>query len=78
MYKTSPFKADRNHLHHRILSLGLNHKEVTAVLVFINKLLMVLAFGIVNLETHVQLFSLIICGSLLFGLPFVVKNKSGT
>ena len=28
----SPFSADRNHIHHRLLGLGLDHKQATAVL----------------------------------------------
>ncbi|EOR94029.1 Undecaprenyl-phosphate N-acetylglucosaminyl 1-phosphate transferase [Arcticibacter svalbardensis MN12-7] len=34
----SPFKADRNHLHHRMLSLGLSHMMATLVLVLITGL----------------------------------------
>jgi UDP-GlcNAc:undecaprenyl-phosphate/decaprenyl-phosphate GlcNAc-1-phosphate transferase len=29
---TSPFKADRNHIHHRLMALGLGHRGTTAVL----------------------------------------------
>ena len=73
--KTSPFKADKNHIHHRMLLLGLSHKETTGVIVFVNVLIIVLAFGMASLEIHLQLLSLIVYGSMLFGLPFVVKPK---
>ncbi len=32
----SPFKADKNHTHHLLLSIGLKHREVTFVLVLVN------------------------------------------
>ncbi|MDN3584344.1 MraY family glycosyltransferase [Mucilaginibacter flavus] len=34
----SPFEADRNHIHHRILGLGLNHLQTTICLSLINLL----------------------------------------
>ena len=36
----SPFAADRSHLHHRLLGLGLNHREVVLVLYALQALLM--------------------------------------
>ncbi|GAA4328196.1 MraY family glycosyltransferase [Mucilaginibacter gynuensis] len=32
----SPFTADRNHLHHRMLRLGFNHLQTTVILTFVN------------------------------------------
>lgn len=32
----SPFKADKNHVHHLLLSIGLKHRQVTFILVFVN------------------------------------------
>ncbi len=32
----SPFKADKNHVHHLLLSMGLKHRQVTFVLVLVN------------------------------------------
>lgn len=40
----SPFKADRNHIHHRLLDLGLTHLQTTLLLVMANLLIIVLAF----------------------------------
>jgi UDP-GlcNAc:undecaprenyl-phosphate GlcNAc-1-phosphate transferase len=39
----SPFKADRNHIHHRILRLGLTHLQTTSLLVFTNLFFIYLA-----------------------------------
>jgi UDP-N-acetylmuramyl pentapeptide phosphotransferase/UDP-N-acetylglucosamine-1-phosphate transferase len=35
-HKKSPFSPDKNHLHHMFLALGYNHKQATAILLFIN------------------------------------------
>ncbi len=32
----SPFHADKNHIHHLLLSIGLKHKEVTFILILVN------------------------------------------
>ena len=32
----SPFYPDRNHLHHRLLRMGLNHKKTVYLMYFIN------------------------------------------
>ncbi len=40
----SPFTADRNHIHHLLLSLGLQHKQVTLVLFCVSLLFCALAF----------------------------------
>ncbi len=43
----SPFRADRNHIHHRILRLGFNHLQTTAILSGVNlgAIAMVLLFS---------------------------------
>jgi len=40
---TSPFKADRNHVHHRLLFVGLSHVQTTLVLSVLNVLFIALA-----------------------------------
>lgn len=50
----SPFKADKNHLHHRLLMLGFTHFQTTAIIVFANFLfiltvLVLKSLGIVQL-----------------------------
>ncbi|WP_412984124.1 MraY family glycosyltransferase [Pontimicrobium sp. IMCC45349] len=73
--KTSPFQADKNHIHHHLVKLGLNHKKTTAVVVLINALVIVIAFMLVNIEIHFQLALLIVLGTMLFTLPFAIKAK---
>lgn len=44
MQRKSPFKADRNHIHHWLLKIGLNHKMVCYVLCTINVLFVLMAY----------------------------------
>ena len=43
---TSPFTADRNHVHHRLLFVGLSHVQTTLVLSVINVLFIALALSV--------------------------------
>ena len=45
--RISPFKPDKNHMHHLLLSIGLKHRQVTFVLVSVN-----LSFIVLGLIGH--------------------------
>ena len=47
----SPFKADNNHLHHRLLGLGFSHMQTTLILVIFNALFVILASSLSELNT---------------------------
>lgn len=55
---TSPFTADSNHLHHRLLFLGLSHMQSTLVLTVVNILFIVMALSLQDLG-NTQLISLV-------------------
>ncbi|HEX2584184.1 MAG TPA: MraY family glycosyltransferase [Steroidobacteraceae bacterium] len=40
----SPFQADRNHIHHRLLSLGFQHNEAVIIIYGVQSLLLVMAW----------------------------------
>jgi hypothetical protein len=42
--RRSPFHADRIHIHHRLLDLGLSHIGVTVVLIVVNIAFIILAY----------------------------------
>ncbi|MAX70013.1 MAG: undecaprenyl-phosphate alpha-N-acetylglucosaminyl 1-phosphate transferase [Flavobacteriaceae bacterium] len=71
VHKKSPFSADKNHLHHRFLSLGFTHKQTTSIIVFINVLLIVIAFQAKKLDIHLQLVILLASGTVLYSLYFL-------
>ncbi|MEE4247486.1 MAG: MraY family glycosyltransferase, partial [Kangiellaceae bacterium] len=71
IHKTSPFVADKNHLHHRFLSIGFSHVQTTAMVVFINVILIVITYSCKNLDIHMQLLILLVSGTILYSLYFI-------
>lgn len=55
----SPFKADRNHLHHRMLALGLTHMQATGVLSLVAVLFVATALAFQNVGSN-QLVGILI------------------
>ncbi|TDQ09913.1 glycosyltransferase family 4 protein [Pedobacter metabolipauper] len=55
--KTSPFKADSNHLHHRLLFLGMSHIQATLVLSVVNVMFIIMALSLQDMD-GTQLISL--------------------
>lgn len=70
--KRSPFSADRNHIHHRLLALGLSHKKATITLGIINILVIALAFLIKDLYINLQLYLLVLVVPLLYFSPWLL------
>lgn len=72
----SPFSADRNHLHHLLLDLGLSHLQATSVLAAVNVSFIVMAFALQ--EMNVTLLLVVIFGlalSLTWQLERMVKRR---
>jgi hypothetical protein len=72
----SPFAADRNHIHHYFLELGLTHKQTTLVSVAINAAYIAFAFLMQDLGT--TYLSILVFGSALVltgGLYWMKKRK---
>lgn len=73
----SPFTADKNHVHHLLLSLGLKHREVTFILIGISIAFIILAVLIRNLSNgFVAVIVLTICVLLTKLLWALVEKKS--
>jgi UDP-N-acetylmuramyl pentapeptide phosphotransferase/UDP-N-acetylglucosamine-1-phosphate transferase len=66
----SPFTADSNHIHHRLLSLGLSHVQATLVLASVNVVFVISALALQDLG-DTQLPSLIML--LMLGLNGVLS-----
>jgi UDP-N-acetylmuramyl pentapeptide phosphotransferase/UDP-N-acetylglucosamine-1-phosphate transferase len=61
----SPFTADRNHIHHRMLRLGYTHMQATLILAGINILSIVTALTLAQLG-NLTLIIIIVVNSMLF------------
>jgi UDP-N-acetylmuramyl pentapeptide phosphotransferase/UDP-N-acetylglucosamine-1-phosphate transferase len=74
----SPFSADRNHIHHYLLELKLNHKQTTLVAVGSNILYIVAAFALQDLGPNYLM--LIVVGSALAStvVLYLAKKRKTT
>jgi UDP-N-acetylmuramyl pentapeptide phosphotransferase/UDP-N-acetylglucosamine-1-phosphate transferase len=73
----SPFVADKNHLHHRLLTLGFSHKKATYTIMGINLMFILSVFalqdiGVVNVMAFIFIF-----GGFLFMIPayFIQRGR---
>jgi len=75
--KRSPFSADRNHIHHRLIDLGVTHKQATSFVVVLNSIIIVLAFLIRDLYINVQLYIILMVIPLVYVAPWLLVRKQG-
>jgi UDP-GlcNAc:undecaprenyl-phosphate GlcNAc-1-phosphate transferase len=75
LHKKSPFVADRNHIHHRIIDLGFSHIQATALLILVNIIIIIISYLLQSWgNLYLMLFQLSLCMLLAF-LLFSVKLK---
>lgn len=74
--RRSPFAADRNHIHHALLDIGLSHAQASLVLVGVN-IAFVLGAYFPNdyLRASVLFISLSLFALALSQLPFLIKRR---
>lgn len=73
--KRSPFTADRNHIHHALLGIGLSHAQASLSLLGVNMALVLFTFFLNPLIRASLLFALLLI--MAFGLsqiPFIIKK----
>ncbi len=74
--RRSPFSADRNHIHHALLDIGLTQIQATSVLLGANLFFIIL--GLTLHETITPKYQLIIfalLAGILTQIPFLIKQK---
>lgn len=71
----SPFKADRRHLHHILIDLGLNHLQATAVLIGINILFVAMAYYLNFLGNSMLLLLILGCMTALSLSAVMLRRK---
>lgn len=74
VHKTSPFKADKNHIHHRFIKRGYSHKTTTLLIVIIQLIIIAITFNLLYLTLNTQIILLLLYGSALYMLPFLIKK----
>lgn len=75
--KKSPFLADRNHIHHRLLDIGCSHKQATVAISLANLLVILVALALGSLDINLQLFLVVLTGIALYLTPFMFSLKPG-
>ena len=73
--KKSPFVADKNHIHHRFLSLGYNHWQITLYIGIVTLSLVLLSFLIADKNPTIQLILIILAGLFVFLIPHIIYIK---
>lgn len=74
IHKTSPFKADKNHIHHKFIKHGYSHLMTTVLISSINVVIIGIAFNLLHLNLNTQIIFLMLYGSALYTLPFLLKK----
>ena len=68
----SPFSADRNHLHHKLIDMGFNHSK-TVLTIYTFSVLMITVATFIRVETN-MLFALLTFLVILFSqIPFIIE-----
>jgi len=68
----SPFKADKQHIHHILLRLGFSHPCVTIILLTMNLLFVVVAFLLQDLGDVLDILILTLLAFLLTSVPVLI------
>lgn len=70
----SPFSADKNHIHHQIIELGMNHRQTVISIYVVNIFIISLAVILRDLDPGIA-FTIIGSVSLFFSqLPYLLKK----
>jgi UDP-GlcNAc:undecaprenyl-phosphate GlcNAc-1-phosphate transferase len=75
LHKRSPFSPDKNHLHHRLLTLGFSHKEATYTIIAINIIFVIPVFLLQNIGIAWLMVFNILISFLLFTVPAILIQK---
>ncbi len=67
----SPFTADKNHIHHRLLTLGFSHIHISILIGLVNVLFIFLSFGLRDLGTLKLMMLIIVLGGIIFYIPSI-------
>jgi UDP-GlcNAc:undecaprenyl-phosphate GlcNAc-1-phosphate transferase len=73
--KRSPFEADKNHIHHKLLRMGLSHKRATFYIISYYLFIVLVAYFFRHIENNSLLVLIMSLGFLGAYLPDIVLKK---
>lgn len=71
---TSPFKADRTHLHHYLLDMGFTHTETVTILVIANILIITVSLITQDFDPNFAIFCIFGISMTLFGILYYMRK----
>ncbi len=71
----SPFTADRNHIHHRLIDLGLSHAQTVVVIYLFNLLIIGASVFAQQFHPTYAFFVIIAFVLIIIQIPFFIKTK---
>tara|TARA_Y100000782_G_C10187644_1_gene267758 strand:- start:7869 stop:8780 length:912 start_codon:yes stop_codon:yes gene_type:complete len=74
---SSPFAADNNHLHHRLIDMGLNHGKVVLI-IYLYTLVFIAIAVLWNSEPSIKLIALSLIALAMVFIPAIIKRIKTT
>jgi UDP-GlcNAc:undecaprenyl-phosphate/decaprenyl-phosphate GlcNAc-1-phosphate transferase len=71
----SPFKADKRHIHHLLLKIGLNHIQSTMLIAGVNILFILFAFSFSSLGKTMLLIIYLVAALILVSIPLAILKR---
>jgi UDP-N-acetylmuramyl pentapeptide phosphotransferase/UDP-N-acetylglucosamine-1-phosphate transferase len=75
LQKKSPFHADRNHIHHLLLNIGLNHKKASLVLYAVNALFISISLITAHIGLNFLFFLIVVSAFVMSQLPSLILSS---
>ena len=73
---TSPFLADKNHIHHGLLGMGFGHAKTVLTVYALNLVVILLAGIFKELEASWCFIAMLIVANLLYPLPLLFRKRT--
>ena len=71
----SPFTADRNHIHHKLIDLGLSQKQTVFIIYFFNLLIIGAAVFAQKFDPSYSFIVIISSVIIIIQIPFLIKKR---
>lgn len=75
--KKSPFDADRNHIHHKVVDLGITHRRASFYIIVYYLFIIVVAYLLRHINNNILLVIVLLVGFLGAYIPDILKFFGG-
>jgi len=72
--KKSPLRADRNHIHHKVLDLGFTHKKATAFIISYYVIIILITYFLRHIDINLLFLVLLSLGFFGAYLPNIISK----